>query len=126
MLLINGYAKLKLGTGAFVTMVSPSFADSLLPSGLVDFFLTLLPTLETVLGALLVLGLFTTLAARLTALLFAIFIIGFTAQQSAETGGLIIGFFIFMYAAFKLVCASHSPISLDHLKDCKGGKCMGE
>jgi len=124
MLFFMGYNKLLGGTAAFVAAVSPAFANTILPAKVVEIFLTIVPTAETLIGVLLVVGLFTAVAARFAALLFAIFVIGLSAQNSPDAGFMIVGVFIYIFAAFKICCSSHSIISLDHLKNCKGMKCM--
>jgi len=123
MLLLFGYSKLQGGTAAFVEAMTPAFADTVLPAGLVNIVLTVMPTVETVLGSLLLLGLFTSATARFAALLFAVYILGLIAQNNPANAIAVVANFIYIFAAFKIVCGHHSPISLDHLIRCKGGSC---
>ena len=58
-LLFNGIGKLLLGVDSFATGLTQTFADTMLPTGLVGAFAALLPFLEIALGALLLVGLFT-------------------------------------------------------------------
>ncbi len=115
MILITGYLKLKTGTTAFVEAAMPGFANTFIPQGLIKGFLTIVPTLELVVGAMLVLGLFANVAARVAGLMFALYIVALTAQNTAEGGVYVIGLFIYLFAAFKLICHNESPISLDYL-----------
>jgi len=123
MLLLFGVSKLQGGTAAFVAAMSPGFADTVLPAGLVNLVLTIMPVGETLLGGLLLFGLFTSVAARFSALLFAVYILGLIAQNNPQNAISVVALYIYIFAAFKIVCSSHSPISLDHLLKCKGGNC---
>ncbi len=122
MLLLAGHSKLQGGTAAFVDAVLPLFADTVLPAALVKAFVTAVPTVEVVLGALLVLGLFTDLAVRLAALLFAIYIIALTAQNSPNNAVAMIGNFVYILALSKVLCSGPSKLSLDRLKETGGKK----
>lgn len=121
-LLIAGIAKFQMGTDNFVGYMSSGFQSTFLPAMLVTAFAEALPYIEVALGALLLLGLYAKTAAKLSALLFAILIFGLSSQQNPDNTLLIAANFIYIFAAFKILCASPSVLSLDYLR-CKDGKC---
>lgn len=121
-LLIAGIAKFQMGTGTFVGYMTTGFESTFLPAMLVTTFAQVLPYVEVALGALLLLGLYTKTAAKLSALLFAILIFGLSSQQNPDNTLLIAAKFIYIFAAFKILCASTSVLSLDYLR-CKDSQC---
>lgn len=123
MLLVAGILKFKGGMGTFVDGTAAMFTDTILPMAIVKGFLTLVPLLEVVLGAMILLGLFTRYAANIAGYVFALFVIGLSASGKMEMGPAIAYNFIYIYAALKLAKKSKmaSPLSLDKLL-C-GSKC---
>jgi thiosulfate dehydrogenase [quinone] large subunit len=125
MLFLYGVAKFKAGVAGFADNMSAPFGETIIPLVLAKGFLFAVPYLEVILGGLLILGLFTEVAARLSALLFALFIIGLTALNGPNNIIAMAANFIYITAAFKLICCSHSILSLDHVicgKNCESCK----
>lgn len=119
MLLLMGIAKFSGGVDAFVTGSMPMFEGSLIPLALAKAYLTLVPLLEVVLGALMLLGLFTQIAAFVAMFLFALFIVGLTATGKPELMGMLSNNFILLFASAFLGKKSMGMLSLDYLV---GGK----
>ena len=122
MLLLYGVAKFKMGISGFAEEMSGMFDATVIPLGLAKAFLTVVPLLEVVLGALILIGLYTRYAALTAALLFALFIVGLTSTGNNDFLLMMAANYIYIFAAFKLSCNAHSTWSLDHAL-CKGGKC---
>lgn len=122
MLLLYGVAKFKMGVGGFAEEMSAMFAETVIPLGLAKSFLSVVPLVEVILGALLLLGLYTRYAALASALLFALFIIGLTSTGNNDFILMMAANYIYIFACFKLTCNLHSSWSLDHVL-CKGKKC---
>lgn len=122
MLLLYGVAKFKMGVSGFAAEMSSMFDATVIPVGLARAFLTVVPLLEVVLGALILLGLYTRYAALTAAFLFAFFIVGLTSTGNNELLVMNAANYIYIFAAFFLAHCPHSTWSLDHVM-CKGGKC---
>lgn len=122
MLLLYGVAKFKMGVGDFAAEMSGMFSETVIPVGFAKAFLSVVPLVEVILGALILLGLYTRYAALASALLFALFIVGLTSTGNNDFILMMAANYIYIFAAFKLTCYPHSNWSLDHVL-CKGGKC---
>lgn len=122
LLLVMGINKFSGGVSAFVDNMSAMLEGSILPLGLITAFLTIIPLIEVVLGAMILLGLYTNHAAGVAAYLFALFIIGLTSTGNPELMQAITNNFIYLYGATMLAkCGMVTRLSLDHMV-C-GGKC---
>jgi len=119
MLLLMGIAKFSGGVDAFVTGTMPMFTATLIPVALAKAYLTVVPLLEVVVGALMLLGLFTQIAAFVAMFMFALFIVGLTATGKPELMGMLTNNFILLFASVLLSKKSAGLLSLDHLV---GGK----
>jgi thiosulfate dehydrogenase [quinone] large subunit len=88
-ILIHGAGRIfGQGTGAFAAKLSSEFAGTVLPSGLIHLFLTILPFAEAILGALITLGLLTRWALALGGLLIAALIFGTALRSDWNTVGI--------------------------------------
>ena len=122
-LLVMGINKFGGGVTTFVDNTMAMFDGSILPGGIVKAFLTAVPLVEVVLGALILLGLWLRHAAVVTAFLFAFFAVGLTAAGNMDLMQGITNNFIHLFVALFLVKKScPTPLSLDKVLN-TGGKC---
>ena len=122
LLLVSGINKFNGGVSAFVDNMSSMMEGSLLPMGIVTAFLTIVPLIEVILGAMILLGLYTKHAAGIASYLFALFVIGLSSTGNPDMMQGITNNFIFLFAAIMLAKkATMTKLSLDHL--ICGGKC---
>lgn len=115
-LFFMGLGKFMMGVSAFVAQYSPTFESSWLPMGVVTLWLTVLPYLEFVVGALLVLGLFTRWAAVAAGFMFMLFIWGGTLSGQPD---IFYNVFLPFFAAMWLIKKPYSSVSLDKVLGCK-------
>jgi len=84
--LIHGVVRiLPPGVNAFATGTTKAFAGTVLPFGFVHAFLVAVPFIETILGALILLGLFLRPALVAGALLIGIFVFGTSLRSDWPT-----------------------------------------
>jgi thiosulfate dehydrogenase (quinone) large subunit len=88
-ILIHGAGRvLGLGAGGFAAKTSSEFAATPLPHSLVYAFLIVLPFAESILGALIILGLLTRWALTLGGLLIAALVFGTALRSDWPTAGI--------------------------------------
>lgn len=78
---LHGFVRIWAGVDSFVAAMAPGFQDTLLPSGLINVSLWLIPWLEAVIGAALILGFQTRISLVAGSLLMTLLVTG-TALKS--------------------------------------------
>lgn len=84
---MHGGARILSGVTQFADKMTAGFADSPLPLSLTRLFLTALPFVELVIGALMIIGLFTRYALLAGAVLIMVLTFGSTAKQDWNAAG---------------------------------------
>lgn len=117
---MNGLNKFIVGTGLFVDNMSGMFAETWLPVGLVTAFLTLIPVVEVMTGAMMLIGIYTHFAAYAASFFFGMLIFGHVVAGDTSV---VAGMLIYIFAALLLGHMPHTYLSLDyHLHPPKKGK----
>lgn len=119
LLLAAGIGKFAGGVGVFVEKSAGMFQGSLMPMGLATAFLSAVPLIEVVLGALILLGLFTKKASLLAGFLFALFVVGLAVTGNPDVYGMLANNFLFLFASLWLGKLPPGKVSLDAAL-CKG------
>lgn len=112
--LLYGIAKLRMGSSVFADNLAQQFSKTFMPATLLHLFGSALPTIETVLGALLILGIFTAAALALTATLMLVLSSGLALLP--DGGGIIPHNLIFAGLLFALLFTlEHSRFTLERV-----------
>lgn len=111
--LVYGLQKLANGHAAFAAALASQFAKSPLPQGLVRAFGHVLPFAETILGALVLLGVLTVPALVLVALLMIALTFGVATTGQAQ---IVANNLIYALICFALLfAAEHNRLALERL-----------
>jgi uncharacterized membrane protein YphA (DoxX/SURF4 family) len=116
MLLFLGINKFMMGSSVFTEMAGKGFTETWLPMGIVTSWLSLMPFLEVVLGALLFFGLYAKWATRLTGFFFVVLMLGGAISQNEA---MLLPLFIYLFAVIFLHEKPQSSVSLDKAFGCK-------
>ena len=94
---LHGFVRVLTGPGTFEANTEKLFTSTFLPMGGVHFFLSVLPFIEVLVGACLLVGFLTLWAAVGGALLMLVLIFGTAARQDWNTVGLQTIYGLFYY-----------------------------
>jgi thiosulfate dehydrogenase [quinone] large subunit len=94
---LHGFVRILTGPTIFEANTEKLFATSFLPTGGVHFFLSVLPYLEAIVGALILVGLLTFWALVAGALLMLVLIFGTGSRQDWTGVGLQTAYGLFYY-----------------------------
>ena len=110
-ILVHGVGRLiGAGVGAFAAKTSSEFAGTPLPPGLVHIFLVVLPFAETILGALITVGLLTRWALTVGGLLIAALLLGTALRSDWSTVGIQMIYAITYYLLLKNIADNRLSI----------------
>lgn len=113
-ILVHGVGRLLgAGVGTFATKTSSEFAGTPLPPGLVHIFLVVLPFAETILGALITVGLLTRWALTVGGLLITALLFGTALRSDWPTVGIQMIYAITYYLLLKNI--ADNRLSIDTL-----------